>query len=254
MQAFYEKWREDADELNVSRSRKHTFAPHFHINVEIFVVRKGCHAISCNGKNYTVKDGDAVIFNSYDIHSYDTKHTEDVDDCVLVLPLKYLSSFYGDRINKRFKDCIIHDAALVDKILMIVDEIILKTDNDVTKSAAANLILSCIAEKTSLIENVTHGENELILKILRILNDGFTGDVSLSYVSKKLGYAEEHLSRVFHKYMQTGIPSYVNKLRLEYAEELINKKGKNVTEAIFIAGFKSTQSYYRNKKRFFYEK
>ncbi|MBQ9756325.1 MAG: helix-turn-helix domain-containing protein, partial [Clostridia bacterium] len=80
--------------------------------------------------------------------------------------------------------------------------------------------------------------------------DNFRSEITLSGLAKEFGYSVEHVSRVFHKYLKTGIPEYVNGLRLNCVEQLVKAHPeKKITEIIFDSGFNSIQSYYRNKAR-----
>ena len=73
---------------------------------------------------------------------------------------------------------------------------------------------------------------------------------SLKNIARKFGYAQAHVSRVFHRYTNTGLPRYVNRLRLNYIEtRRRNDPSASLTDLIFDAGFKSIPTYYRARSQ-----
>lgn len=81
------------------------------------------------------------------------------------------------------------------------------------------------------------------------IEDNLDKDLTLSKISKALGYSSAHVSRTFKKYVNSSIPNFVNKLRLERVDKLLKKKNVKKTEAIYSAGFNSYQTYYRIKSK-----
>lgn len=249
MKAIYEQSREESSNIFIRRSEEHGFRPHFHINVEIYIIRHGNAEISCNGKEYRLSDGNIAFFDSYDIHSYEKTYTNGVDDCVLIVPLKYLSKFNSLKKSAKIVCPVISDAELVDRVLQLIDCYVKNSNPEWVRASAVDLILSLIHEKLEYAQDDGSTDKELIMTILSFMNKNFKNDVSLKALSNALGYNPSHLSRTFRKYMNVGIPEYVNNLRLDYVEKACTDKNVKITELIFDAGFKSIQSYYRNKKR-----
>lgn len=247
MRAFYESIREN-DESIVGRNGNHVFNAHFHRNIEIFIVKKGKYTLLRNGETATISDGELAFFDSYDIHAYQKNHSKDIDDCVLILPFSSAKKFNALKKNNVIKNFIVKDSRLVEQILSIVDNFLNDGISKSVKLSASELILSLIYEKLLFTERTEKYNHELIRNLLIYANENFKENLSLSSASKVLGYTEAHLSRTFHKYFNTSFPSYVNSLRLEYiaAEKAKNPENK-ITQLIFDAGFKSIQSYYRNK-------
>ena len=249
MKAYHEQLREESSKLILQRSTNHTFNPHFHINVELLIVKKGKTKIICNGTEHLLTDGMIAFFDSYDIHEYVTYPIDSTDDCLLVIPLKMLNNFNKIRKSGKIINPVFYDTELCDKLIYIIDTFLVnQTDNTIITSSV-DLILSLINSKLQTAETNENNDGELIVKILDYANKNFRTNVSLSKVSAELGYCTAHLSRTFHKYLKMTLPEYVNNLRLDYVEKHKNDKGVLITKLIYDAGFKSIQSYYRNKKR-----
>ena len=249
MKAFHEQYREENSQLIIQRSTNHTFNPHFHINVELLIVKNGKTKITCNGTEYVLTDGMIAFFDSYDIHEYVTYPFPNTDDCLLVIPLKMLAKFNKIKKIGRIINPVFCDVELCNKLIYIIDTFLINQTDETIIASSVDLILSLINSKLKTAETTEKNDEELILRILDYVNKNFRSNASLQTVSTSLGYCTAHVSRVFHKYIKMSLPEYVNNLRLDYVEKHKHDKGVLITELIFEAGFKSIQSYYRNKKR-----
>ena len=82
------------------------------------------------------------------------------------------------------------------------------------------------------------------------IKHGMPEDVRRKKIAAALGYTEEHISRVFNRYIGSSISAYLNRVRIEYIERLRRDGDKRPTiELIYESGFKSQQTYYRVKQK-----
>ncbi len=248
MKAFYEKIREATDRLQVERNGYYAFLPHFHINLEILIVKKGKHKIFCNGEEFVVESGSIAFFDSYDVHGYYECKNVDRDDACLVIPFSFMEKYIKNKKSLKLQTPIIKDERLVEEVLFIVDKFLLDKRDESIQVSAIDMILSLIQQKLVYFENGVNGDTILVKKILEYIENNLKGDVRLKTIAKKLGYTEEHLSRTFNKSLKQSIPFYTNGLRLSYVENNLKRNGSNLTELIYEAGFKSPQTYYRARK------
>lgn len=249
MKAFYEEYRDDDETLVVMRNGFYLFPPHFHRNLEILIVNQGSYAVVHNGVSYSVQDGDLFFCGSYDLHSFGTPEGKEQDDCCVIIPARLTSSFNERNKGLRPVSPVIHDPVLCKELLLIADRWMDKEKNpDSVRGAAAALQLSLIEGKLDLRPGKEKDETQLIRMILSYLSAHFREDISLPYLAKKFGYTEAHVSRVFHRYTETGLPRYINRLRLNYVDTCRkNDPDADLTRVIFDAGFKSIPTYYRAK-------
>ncbi|MBQ7370090.1 MAG: helix-turn-helix transcriptional regulator [Clostridia bacterium] len=249
MKSFYEKYREDDGELLAFRRSPYAYPAHFHKNFEIYILRRGRIELSINEKQYEMSDGQIAVIDSYDVHAYSVGDKGN-DDCVLLIPYEYLQSFNAERRNLKIQNPIVKDETLAKEILKIVDEYVTDGREERVRIAGIGLILSVLYGKLSFTEDKVRDEVDLLRQILAYLQEHYREDVSRFKIAKELGYTETHVSRIFHRYLKMGISEYVNDLRLAYVEKL-RKAGDTRTtiELLYEAGFKSQQTYYRQKKR-----
>jgi len=247
MKSFYEQDRDSENGLKILPRGNFLFPSHFHSKTEIFILTQGKCVVTCNGISYQIDGGSIVFFSSYDIHSYDYQ-SDDTKGFCIITPTDYTERFYKRNVNKRISYPVLADKQLTLEVYDLTKKYLFSSHNAV-KRAGVELILSLIEPHLSFTDEKSDFETTLVKDLLIHLNDNFISDVSLSALSKKFGYSTAHVSRVFNKYVKKSLPDYVNELRLNKVNELVESRKINVTSAIFEAGFKSIQTYYRVKSK-----
>lgn len=74
-------------------------------------------------------------------------------------------------------------------------------------------------------------------------------DMSLGRLADTFSYTEKYLSSLFKKHMKIGFSSYLNNLRIQYANELIDKKYGSISEISAACGYKDYSYFSRVFKR-----
>lgn len=249
MKTLYEEYRDDDERVEVQRNRCYVFQAHFHRNLEILVVNRGLQRVMLNGETYSVGAGDVLFCNSYDLHSYEGAKPENQDNCVVIIPARYTVRFRERNKGLRPFSPVVHDEDLCRDLLSVADKWMREDrESENVRGAATELFLSLVEKKLNFIPEKEKDETQLIRKILSFLSEHFREDVSLPQLARHFGYTEAHLSRVFHRYTNTGLPRYVNRLRLNYIESALRfSSAPDLTQVVFDSGFKSLPTYYRAK-------
>ena len=245
MATFYEGYRSGKDGFEMRRNGEYSYGPHFHQNVEMLVMKNGRCELTVDGKELALSSGQVAFIDSFCVHSYGRNFGD--DHCLLIIPYAYLSEFNRARGNGVLSSPIIDDKNMTDKIMTIIDCFLSEARGGYELFSAVNAVLGLVYRYGEFREAEGDREYDLIRQILSYIDDNFTGDISLKGLSKDLGYAEGHISRVFHKFVKRSFPGYVNDKRLEYLEKIDDGKQK-ITRLIYEVGFKSVQSYYRAKR------
>lgn len=249
MKSYFEVSREQDEGLNLQFKRHGKFLPHFHANIEIFAVKRGKHEICCNGQSYVLTDGDCAFFDGYDVHGYEKPVLSD-EDCVLIIPPKYATRFNEERKKPKILSPVFHSPETVNAIMEITERTFLSPKSESILRAAIDLLFAIVSEKLVYgDEDDAPRDIELVGKMLSLFNEKFKDGIKLKDAAKHLGYSEEHLSRVFHRYFGKSVPSYINELRIEYIEKKQLEEKQKITNLIYEAGFSSAQTYYRNKNK-----
>ncbi len=251
MKVFYEYFRDNDNKLVIVKRDKenYVYPSHFHRRIELFILRKGSYSVSVNKESYTLNGGDVLFLDSFAVHSYEGPLTNDIDAICILVPRDYAINFFS-RHNGTVKNPIISDKHLTEKLYFLIKEYLIADYNENVKKGAIELIFSILEEKLSFTEINENNEKTIILDLLLFIENNITKNITLSSIASALGYSTAHVSRTFKKYVNSSLPEYLNKLRLEKVEELMKQKNVKKTQAIFDAGFNSFQTYYRIKTKY----
>ena len=255
MQPIYEKTREDYGLLITDFSPARVFPPHYHGDVEVFLVLGGAWGVSLAGENHVLTGGYIAVADSYEVHGYyqaeDLQAKQDNGKaCVIILPPRFLQALGVARGKGKIANPVFCDETLCNKLYELAKEHLSVENGDVVRAAAAELFVTLLCTKLRFTSERAEGETSLMRRMLAYVQENYKKDVSLADMARELGYTQAHLSRVFHRYMRRGFSQYVNALRLDYVLE--QKKGgdkRKVIDLIYEAGFQSQQTYYRWMKR-----
>ena len=87
-----------------------------------------------------------------------------------------------------------------------------------------------------------------LLKAVQILETQFREPLTLSYVARQAGLAQNYLSGKFHAYFGVAFKEYLIGLRLEYARKMLLYSHDTVTEICYDSGFRSFPHFLRSFK------
>jgi len=250
MYSYFERSQDSLKRVTVTVGPDFSFPSHFHRKIEIFTLTKGNYTVLRNGRKFFLSPGDIIVFDSFDIHSYG--HNEsNAEGLVIIIPPNAAEKFFTRKNSKKINNPLISDTELCNTIYKLGKKFIVPEKTDETiKTGAAELILALIEPKLDLKDTGSNDETTLAQNLLFYINQNFSGDISLRILAKKFGYTQEHISRVFNRYLNMKLPQYVNGLRLDYMDNALkNGTTENITSLLFSAGFKSIQTYYRAKSK-----
>ena len=228
--------------------KKYVYPSHFHRRIELFILKKGSYKVGVNKNTYELNSGDVLFLDSFAVHSYIEPLSKELDAICLLIPRDYAVNFFSRHTGTVLKP-VISNNVLTEKIYSLAEEFILNTSNTNVQKGATELIFSMLENELIFSKDNEINENTLILDMLVYIEKNLNKDLTLPIISKALGYSNAHISRTFKKYVNSSIPEYVNKLRLEKVDELLKEKKLKKTDAIFLAGFNSYQTYYRIKSK-----
>ncbi|MGC4039891.1 MAG: AraC family transcriptional regulator [Flavobacterium sp.] len=117
-----------------------------------------------------------------------------------------------------------------------------KFDDTLAQLSIQTLLLETLARMLNS-QRGSAKKPEWVSQINALLNDQFSDNLSLEYLSKSLNIHPVHLSREFSKYFNSGLGEYIRKLRIQKSLQLISKKKHELTEIAFDCGF-SDQSHF----------
>jgi len=103
------------------------------------------------------------------------------------------------------------------------------------------LIKRRIIEQSRKLELIS--ASPILSKAIDYIANNFNSDFSVEDLAGTLSISSRYLRRLFRAELNTNISSYVNKLRMEKAVELLNAREYSVSEIAYISGFTSPQYF-----------
>ena len=250
MNGFYEIKREENKSVVLIENDDYKgFSNHYHNNLEILLLKKGTGKAVINGIEYEVTEKTIVISDSYDAHAYKMAGAQKNEAVVLIVPYAYLSKFNKYKKGRKILNPIVKEEVFFDKFVRLLKEIDWNESNAWAVEAGVDFLLSQLVSYLELGALDKMQDHELFRSVLRLLHENFKEDCSLKTVARKLGYTPEHVSRVFHRFTKKSIPQYINELRFQEVERLLETRKEKIKDCVFDAGFQSLQSYYRYKSK-----
>lgn len=250
MKSYFESSQDSLNRVTVTLGPDFSFPAHFHRKTEVFILKSGSYNVYRNGKSVALNAGDVIVFDSYDIHSYDKKRGE-VEGLAIMIPPSAAENFFNRKGSKKITDFVVSDKRLCEKIYELGKDFIAeKSIPDTVRNGAAELILALLEPHLGLKDTDCNDETTLAQNLLFFINRNYKNEIGLKILAKEFGYTAEHISRVFNRYLNASLPEYVNALRLDYIENALkNGTSEKITSLLFSAGFKSIQAYYRAKNK-----
>ena len=216
--------------------------PFLHPIYVFHIVTKGKATLRMGNKEYSLKRGDA--FFAFPAYPY----CLDADD-----EFEYIYiSFMGNGAISRLPKCNITPE---NPYYSDFDFLCTMFENAIRRITPFNSSLLAEAVLYYALSFFDNGENELETDEQKNSSSIFQSivdyvdyhyresDISLGRLANVFSYTEKYLSSLFKKNMQIGFISYLNKLRIQYACELIQKGNMNMSEISTACGY-SDYSYF----------
>ncbi len=225
---------------------------HWHENYEICQIIEGRMRFLVDGVSYELEKGDIVCIDAAVPHLSSASEDGVVFRLFKGLPSNFL------QISSSVKPLQVHitykQQSAIDGFLPAVNAIfdVLTKSKDVLAYESSALSQSlCASLYFLLMEHFaadadTHKpknkERKIFFQTLDYVNEHFTEPINVSVLSKELFYPRGKLSSIFVKYSGARLGDYINRLRVQRANELLSE-GESITNAAFLSGFQNIRSF-----------
>ena len=225
---------------------------HFHEGMEIVALLEGVVEAFHLGQSKILQPNEIFFADSFEVHHY-RKATPNIKAIVIVLSSEYTRVFrelYPGKHIPSYLDDVEKNKPIIQFMKNWLSE---KEKNYMLNLGYSNILFSKFVRNYKLEEKEEKKDKDVSIKLLRHINDHYCEDISLSKVSKQIGYTQEYCSKVFSEVVGMSFRDYLNFLRLEKAKEYFSMKKElkmTTTEIIYKCGFNSTATFYRIMKKF----
>jgi AraC family transcriptional regulator len=118
-----------------------------------------------------------------------------------------------------------------------------KVDDNTAQLSIQTLLLETLAKMLRANQTKSDKKPTWVSEVNMILNDQFSDNLTLEYLSKTLNIHPVHLSRDFSKHFNSSLGEYIRKLKIQKSLQLISEKSLDLTSIAFECGF-SDQSHF----------
>ena len=247
--------------ISVSKKQSEGYQKNFHEALEIKYYYESASAVMIDNEVLSVKEGDIVIVNPYEIHTNVNMENYNGKYYLIILDLDFFLennpkglSLRNELITqgKKFVNKIENDARLSEIIVRVFEEISSK------KEYYKTMVLSLMTEFFAILlrervnadklrdkKGAPHKRAELIAPALSKIFSDYQKDLSVEDLAKECNISKFHFCRVFKEEMKLTPVSYLNNYRISIAEILLEDGDLTIGEVASSCGFNDVSYFYR---------
>lgn len=243
------------------RTKEEIEAPHTHEFIEIMYVLDGTVDQWVDGVCYETKHGDMIILDYGTTHAFEGKTDFSyINVC--------FSPDLGNGAEMNGENALAHlSVSSLRRILEIMTEprlsffgserkeiedifVAMRRERRSKRSnwgqiteGYLNILFSRMLRKAE--ESAARALDDVWVELSEYIDSNLDADLSLSTLSKRCFYNPSYFSRAFKEKFQMSLVEYVNRKRVDYAIELLEKSEFSIDVVSAKAGFSDRSSFYR---------
>lgn len=230
------------DYLKIERGTDFSFPSHLHQCFELIVLYSGEMTVTVDQKTFTLKAKDALLIFPNQIHALESTESQHILCIFSPRLVQAYAAKVSDKLprNNNFQP----DEYLVNALER------LESGSSSAEKKGVLYSLCGQFDKTAAYDKRQFENTTLLYKIFLFVEENFSGDCSLSKLSKETGYDYAYLSRYFKKSTGLSFNSYVTRFRLSNACYLLENTALPILQCAFDSGFVSLRSFNRCFKEY----
>ena len=239
--------------------------PHWHHSIEINYVKKGSLKVMVDSEYVIVNEGESILINSSSIHATDSldRHI-DLDIVTVIISYDLLKTYFSELDQYYF--ILDKNNPHIKQVMLDIDYYYEQKDafyNAKVSSLIHELVYTILKESQHIEKNEAYiqARHNILYaqKAIEYIDHHFKDSLTLSDVALKVGLSPEYFSRYFKKVTGDTFLHFLNRKRVIYAKNLIEREGITIAEATFMAGLPNEKTFRRvfkelygmNPKEFF---
>ena len=246
----------------LSRYAAGSFLWHWHPEIEITSVTKGEMLYMVNQCSFHLKEGELLFNNTNVLHAGFMENMQDCQYVSVTFDAKLVYGFYKSALCQKYVEPMLQDFSLpavhIDysspwhEIFAEKVRNIIEYDRQKHEAYELDIVMELLSVwKCILTNNVPRRiysphekmEHDRIKEIMNYLEKNYMNRISLKDVAAYIHLCESECSRLFKRYMNISLFSFLQEYRIERSLEYLADSGISITEAAARAGF-SDPNYY----------
>ncbi len=240
----------DDIKINVSKRVVDFYFPtHSHEFYEIEFIIDGCAKYTVNGKEFALEKGSLYFVTPADIHGVEVSESP---ACLINVQFdeKSVEPTLMLHLLKLGRECCKlngDDFSYASKLFeLILSEYMSngRHKNICLKNYLEN-ILVLFLRCNAIEDQIASNDNGNMSKAVIYIHSKFREGITLTEAAEFSGFTPSYFSVKFREHTGSTFKDYVDKLRLSYAENLLNSTRLSITEVCFSSGFKNVSNFIR---------
>lgn len=216
---------------------------HFHKEIEIIYVAKGCTTAWADRKKHILNEGDLFLCFPNEIHYYESakngKYYVLIPNPDIVFGLK--DTFYDNvpLTNSFYANGNTEIIELLEKIF--------NYNGEYKQTVTVGIINQLFGEILPYFElkNRIKTDNYTLKNVLKYCNENFNDYITLDSVAKNLHISKYYISHLLNEKLNMNFNTYINMLRINLACNLLTETDKKIVDISEEVGFGSIRSFNR---------
>lgn len=241
---------------------------HWHSEIEIIVIKKGCGIVTVDLKKQKVTIGDIIFIRSGQLHSIEQDGSNYMEYENILFKKELLISGEYDLCAKNFIIPLIEgnipSATFFTSVLHYYNDVancineidILCSEQPegyqlLLKSILFRLIYIIISHKESIeiTSTIQTKSLEKLKYILKYVEEHYAEHITIEEMAKLTFYSKSHFMKFFKSHIGTGFIDYLNNYRLMMSEQMLKTSDLSVIEIAQLSGFDNISYFNRIFKK-----
>ncbi|MFA6504703.1 MAG: AraC family transcriptional regulator [Treponemataceae bacterium] len=240
------------------------FKLHWHELLEIAYVRKGGLVISVEGLEYEATQGDLVIINSGSVHGY-SRSGANTSIVLVQFGLELFDQSLIDLRDRMFQRLVFERKTIVTteedgEIHSLLEGLVLDMRREFSdKTEGYRLAIKACLYDLALILlrrvparqfspaelNKRRHRNEILERIFSFVHSRFSQPITLAEAAASANLSKFYFTRFFKEQTGQNFHTYLARVRVSHAEELLAGSDVSITEIAYTSGFASLKTFNR---------
>lgn len=245
---FYEN---GTNTFRLIRRANMVFPAHLHSHLELIYVEEGVANITIGSQSRELKKGDFAISFPNRIHSYNkTNHLPPNRLLIMLFPMDMAGDYMSILLKQYPINPFIERKELHSDIGYAFQSLLTtpKSDTNVIKAYLQLMLARVLPHLTlkSVKDNQPPGRTA---SLVSYLSDNFCEPITLDHLSTILGISRYSVSRIFSEKLHTSFSSYINSLRINHAQNLLQRTDQDILTISLNCGYENSRTFNREFKK-----
>lgn len=246
----------------LSRYECGSFLWHWHPEIEITYIEKGRMLYKVNRQSFHLKEGDMLFGNANVLHAGFMEDTQDCQYIAITFAPKLIYGFHDSSICRKYVDPVILDLSLPALHLdfsqewhqsfadIILEIIALDKSRQYLYELDITMLLQklwkvLLTNKPQHTTDTTHDQTEYerIKAMVHFIEENYMNKITLNAISGHMHLCESECSRLFKRYMNLPLFTFIQNYRIERSLDYLADTTKSIADVAACVGFTDPNYY-----------